>query len=68
MQELTEPFFSQDRAPTTAPSPDAIFADPDAARARMTAWERLPAFRTERARTIFRRLEPELLRRIAETA
>ncbi len=68
VQELTEPFFSQDRTPTTAPSPDAIFADPAAARARMSAWERLPAFRTERARTIFRRLEPEFLRRIAETA
>ncbi len=68
VEELTEPFFAQERAPTSAPAPEAIFADADAARARMAAWDRLPAFRTDRARTIFRRLEPELLRRIAETA
>jgi glutamate-ammonia-ligase adenylyltransferase len=68
VQALTEPFFAHDRTPKSAPPPEAIFADPEAARARMAAWARLPALRSERARTIFRRLEPELLRRIAETA
>jgi glutamate-ammonia-ligase adenylyltransferase len=66
---LTEPFFAQEARPaTSAPAPEAIFADPGAARARMAAWSRLPAFRTQRARAIFRRLEPELLHRIAEAA
>jgi len=67
---LTEPFFAHDATarPREAPAPEAIFADPAAARERMAAWRRLPAFRTERARAIFRRLEPELLHRIAETA
>ncbi len=68
VQALTEPFFVQDRSPSAAPPAEAIFADAKAARTRMAAWERLPAFRTERARAIFRRLEPELLRRIAKTA
>ena len=34
----------------------------------MAAWARLPALRSERARAIFRRLEPELMRRIAGAA
>jgi glutamate-ammonia-ligase adenylyltransferase len=46
--------------------PEAIFADPEAARATMADWVRLPAFRSERARDIFRRIEPELLRRMAK--
>jgi glutamate-ammonia-ligase adenylyltransferase len=32
----------------------------------MGAWRRLPAFRSDRARVIFRRLEPELMRRLAQ--
>jgi glutamate-ammonia-ligase adenylyltransferase len=68
VRAVTEPFFAHSHAPQGAPAPEAIFADSEAARAKMAAWERLPAFRTERARSIFRRLEPELLRRIAETA
>ena len=66
---LTEPFFAHEpRHAVDAPAPEAVFADPAAARERMVAWKRLPAFRSERARSIFRRLEPELMRRIAETA
>ena len=34
----------------------------------MAAWRRLPALRSERARAIFRRLEPELVRRMAGAA
>jgi glutamate-ammonia-ligase adenylyltransferase len=68
VQALTEPFFAHDRTPASAPPPEAIFADPAAARAKMAAWARLPALRSDRARAIFHRLEPELLRRIAETA
>ena len=66
---LTEPFFAHEpRHAADAPAPEAIFAEPAAARDRIAAWSRLPAFRSERARTIFRRLEPELMRRIAEAA
>ena len=64
VEELTEPFFARERAPSSAPAPEAIFADADAARARMAAWDRLPAFRTDRARTIFRRLEPAVLKEL----
>lgn len=69
---LTEPFFSHTpaaggAAPTVAPAPDAIFADPELAVTLMAGWARLPALRTERARGLFRKLEPELLLRIAET-
>jgi glutamate-ammonia-ligase adenylyltransferase len=64
---LTEPFFAHDDATgSDAPKPDAIFTDPEAARAMMADWRRLPAFRSDRARAIFRRLEPELLRRISK--
>ena len=65
---LTEPFFAHERRAVDAPAPEAVFADPGAARERMAAWKRLPAFRSERARAIFHRLEPELMRRIAEAA
>lgn len=66
---LTEPFFApdarQDRE--AAPSIWEVFADPEKADSIMSAWRRIPALRTERARAKFRRLEPELLRRIAQT-
>ena len=65
---LTEPFFVQDAAPPTPPPPRRSSPTPTPPRATMAAWRRLPAFRTERARAIFRRLEPELLRRIAGAA
>ena len=63
---LTEPFFQQEED-RGAPVPEigAIFTDPDRAEAMMRDWRRLPAFRSERARAIFRRLQPELLRRMA---
>ena len=65
---LTEPFFVPEARPADAPPPEAVFADPAAAEATMAAWRRLPALRSERARGIFRRLEPELLRRMAGAA
>ncbi len=64
---LTEPLFSPD-APRDGPAPEAIFADPEAAEAKIAGWRKLPALRSERARRIFRRLEPEILRRLAEAA
>ncbi len=66
VHSLTEPFFAQ--APGAAePAPEVgeVFADPERAKGIMHDWRRLPAFRSERARAIFRRLEPELLRRMA---
>ncbi|MFO1141284.1 MAG: bifunctional [glutamine synthetase] adenylyltransferase/[glutamine synthetase]-adenylyl-L-tyrosine phosphorylase [Amaricoccus sp.] len=68
VRDLTEPFFVQGSGSSDAPAPAEIFADPKAATARIAAWVRLPALRSERARAIFRRLEPELLRRIAGAA
>jgi len=67
---LTEPFFLQEHRSDAgdAPDPGEIFTDPDAARALMARWENLPALRTARARGIFGRLEPELLRRLAKAA
>jgi glutamate-ammonia-ligase adenylyltransferase len=69
VHSLTETFFVQDRRPAgDAPAPEAVFADPAVATALMAGWRRLPALRTERARGIFRRLEPELIRRMASAA
>ncbi len=66
---LTESFFAQDSQPEQdAPSLDEVFVDPEAARALMAGWNRLPAMRTQRARAIFRRLQPEFLRRMAKAA
>ena len=62
------PSSSRTPAPPTRRRPEAVFADPAAAEATMAAWRRLPALRSERARGIFRRLEPELVRRIAGAA
>lgn len=64
---LTEPFFAPGVTPTE-PIPEVPFADPEAAAALIAGWHRLPALRSERARAIFRRLEPQLLRRLAEAA
>ena len=41
---------------------------PGRAEATIAGWRRLPALRSERARAIFRRLEPELVRRMAGAA
>ncbi len=68
VQALTETFFVPDARPAEAPAPAAVFADPEAAQATMQGWRRLPALRSERARAIFRRLEPELMRRMAGAA
>jgi glutamate-ammonia-ligase adenylyltransferase len=66
---LTESFFAQDSQPEQeAPSIDEVFADPEAARNLMAGWNRLPAMRTQRARAIFRRLQPAFLRRMAKAA
>ncbi|HET9069039.1 MAG TPA: bifunctional [glutamine synthetase] adenylyltransferase/[glutamine synthetase]-adenylyl-L-tyrosine phosphorylase, partial [Amaricoccus sp.] len=68
VRDLTEPFFVPDARPGDVPPPEAVFADPAAAEATMAAWRRLPALRSERAQGLFRRLEPELLRRMASAA
>ncbi len=68
VQALTEPFFVPEAELQDAPAPAKAFADAEAAATTIAAWSRLPALRTERARAIFRRLEPELMRRIAGAA
>ena len=64
---LTEPFFVTDETETPPPL-DTIFRDPEAAETRMSGWTRLPALRTERARGLFRRIAPALLRRLGAAA
>ena len=66
VHDLTEPFFVQTSTPTAAPPAAAVFADPAAAEGLMTAWRKLPAMRSERARAIFKRIEPQLLTRLAD--
>jgi glutamate-ammonia-ligase adenylyltransferase len=68
VQALTEAFFSQDQPEVAAPAPEAVFRDPGRARRIMGDWTRLPALRSERARDIFRRLEPRLLTRLKGAA
>ncbi len=65
---LTEPFFAKDMAAPEAPEAAAVFRDPEAAAAIMAGWPRLPALRSERARDLFRRLEPALVTRLAAAA
>ncbi|MBP7243503.1 bifunctional [glutamine synthetase] adenylyltransferase/[glutamine synthetase]-adenylyl-L-tyrosine phosphorylase [Amaricoccus sp.] len=65
---LTEPFFAQERAVAPAPDLATIFRDPEAAAARIADWRRYPAMRSERARTIFKRIQPELLARLKDAA
>ena len=67
VHSLTEPFFAPGQA-APEPLPESPFADPEAAAEVIGGWARLPALRTERARTIFARLEPRLIRRLAEAA
>ncbi len=67
VQSLTEPFFAPDQA-APEPPPENPFADPEAAATLIGGWARLPALRTERARAIFARLEPRLIRRLADAA
>lgn len=67
VQSLTEPFFAPDQT-APEPMPESPFADPEAAATLIAGWARFPALRTERARTIFARLEPRLIRRLAEAA
>jgi [glutamine synthetase] adenylyltransferase / [glutamine synthetase]-adenylyl-L-tyrosine phosphorylase len=64
---LTEPFFAPESpSGDPAPSPWQVFAEPAKASEIMSSWRRLPALRSERGRAIFKRLEPELLRRMSK--
>ncbi len=65
---LTDTFFVPEARARDAPAPEEVFADPESAEATMAAWRRLPALRSERARAIFKRLQPELMRRMAGAA
>jgi glutamate-ammonia-ligase adenylyltransferase len=69
---LTEPFFAKDRpgraAPDAAPGAAPDFRDPEAAAALMAGWRRLPALRSERARALFKRIEPQVMARLAGAA
>lgn len=60
VHELTEAFFAPSQ---TAPRPELS----DEARAIIDRWRAYPALRSVRARAIFRRVEPELLSRMART-
>ena len=64
VHELTEGFFAPDAAPPPLREPETERIDTDICR----RWPSYPALRSERARQIFERLRPELLRRLARTA
>lgn len=59
--ELTEGFFAPEEA---AAMPDL----PEAMRKVVERWRGYPALRSDRAQTIFRRLRPQLLRRLQKAA
>ena len=61
VEDLTGAFF----APSQAQERPALS---DAAEATVAAWSSYPALRSERARAIFKRLEPELLTRLSSAA
>jgi glutamate-ammonia-ligase adenylyltransferase len=64
VHEMTEGFFAPETEPTTNPEPL-----PDTYDASVLArWPAYPALRSARASRIFKRLKPEILRRLARTA
>ncbi len=66
---LTEPFFDHSRPLTTVGSPEwGGFADPERAARIAESWHALPSMRSERARSIFLRIEPEIAERLARAA
>jgi len=64
VHEMTEEFF----APDTAPVPDTGALPDDLDVSILARWPSYPALRSSRASQIFKRLKPELLRRLATTA
>ena len=60
VHEMTEGFFAPSR-PDTAP-PDILENE------MLTRWLSYPALRSERSRTVFQRLRPDLLARLAQSA
>lgn len=62
VERLTENFFSPEEPDDARPEMDAHSED------LIANWPRFPAFRSDRARQIFRRIEPQLFRRIARGA
>ncbi len=63
VHRMTERFFAADGEETELPE-DL----PDRAEEIMQKWESLPALRSDRARRIFARLKPEILRRLSGSA
>lgn len=69
VHDLTEKFFAGDeQPPTVKPIGEYGFVRPEAARDLMDGWPDLPAMRSERARDIFKRLEPEILTHLSSSA
>lgn len=64
VHELTEGFFASTSAPKRVDRPEE---GPELDQNLIARWLTYPAFRSERARTLFDRLRPELLSRVAKT-
>ncbi len=64
VHDMTEGFF----APDTAPAPDIGDLPEELDETILARWPGYPALRSSRASQIFKRLRPELLRRLAATA
>jgi len=61
--QLTEAFFAPEDAPN-----DPLAGQPPQTRTLIEGWYGCPALRTQRANTIFRRILPLILKRVAQTA
>ncbi|MCC6007880.1 MAG: glutamine-synthetase adenylyltransferase [Rhodobacteraceae bacterium] len=65
VHRLTEPFFAGPAETQAAPAAEPLTA---AQRALIDGWQKRPALRSERARTIFRRIVPQILARLERAA
>ena len=69
VHDLTEKFFAGDEEPEKTKAVDEYgFARPEVAKEIMEKWQDLPAMRSDRARKLFDRLQPEILTRLSTAA
>lgn len=67
VHEKTESFFAKDDETTVASKGDG-FSSPEFLQSILDKWNTLPSMRSDRARRIFARIQPDILRRLQEAA